>query len=888
MNRNLQALNRAFERAFSHTTTTETLTDLLVCLGEELDCDRISIFEVHEKGYYSNTYQWCREGVQSEKDYLQHLPLSGLGSWHTRLVEDEIICVEDLENIRDDEKELYSLLNMQEIHAVIVSRLSFHGKGFGFFSLENPAPEIIEDTNEIMPGMRYILSSLVYSDRMIRRLERLSHADTLTGARNRLSLQDYLDELNPESSLGLLYCDAVEWDIDDGSPQHIDEEQMILHASMILRNVYSEECVYRMGAGEFLVVCPDVGRAEFRETVGIVQKLFLEKDIVVAMGTEWTDYCASTHDYLIREAHMHMLDDKKELNKVHKHKTKSRAVPSLQEKANISIYRSDNFFQKANIWLSQIYDENIITLVIDVNYFNLYSDIFGPKAANMFLESIADTLLAQSKELQGIAGYLGADSFCMMIPTLDSDYAKLHPFLQEQIDLLTYTDGFAPVMGVYLSTDRHDSAVTMYDWALSALSEIKGSYTEHIRFYDEEHFKNIHSNKLLLIDARKGLKQGDFLFYVQPQVHERTGMICGAEALIRWNHNGHLRTPGSFLSTMEKSGAIFELDCYIWEKVCMWLRDLIDRGINPVPCSVNVSRIDFYFTDIADHFLDLVQRYDLDPSLVGVEITESAVTDNTDKILEAILKLHEYGFRIFMDDFGSGSSSLSMLHKMNVDVLKTDVNFMSQADSNTRAISIIESMVSMAHMIGIMVITEGVETKGQRDNLLALGDNYAQGFYFYKPMPVEHFELLLQDPQKIGEPPRHGDKLMTNRLRFRDMVHDGILSESLLDNLIGPAAVFKEVNDEFVIMQMNDSYSKLTGIDPDDHDAMEHFINHFHNGDMAAMRATFHGADGHPLEGSVGEADFERDDGEVIRLRSKVFMLYSYEDHKMYLSTIQE
>jgi EAL domain-containing protein (putative c-di-GMP-specific phosphodiesterase class I) len=285
---------------------------------------------------------------------------------------------------------------------------------------------------------------------------------------------------------------------------------------------------------------------------------------------------------------------------------------------------------------------------------------------------------------------------------------------------------------------------------------------------------------------------------------------------VRWLHEGRLISPGRFIPILEKTGYVYTVDCHVWESVAKWQRSLIDRGIQPVPVSVNVSRVDFYFTDIADTFIRLVQKYELPPELIGVEITESAFTDNNATILEAIEKLHAAGFHILMDDFGSGSSSLSMLHTMNLDVLKTDVQFMSKGTDNKRAVSIVESIISMAHMIGMSVVTEGVETEVQKNNLICMGENYAQGYYFYRPMPVEQFEALISDPGNVTQGYRKKAESAAGQLRFRDMIQKGLVSETLLDNIIRAAAIFKEEGDGISILQINEQFAAMLGLSAHD------------------------------------------------------------------------
>ena len=885
----ISALNRAFEKAFVHTATEETLMDLLSCIGEELDCDRIAIFEMNVDNTFDNTMEWCRRGAIREKELLQNIPVEKFDSWKDRLQADEVLKIEDLESILETDPDVYELFHLQQVSSVIVSKLAFHGKGLGFFVIENPDSETLEDVDAILPGMRYIISSLVYSDRLVHQLEQIGFTDKLTGAGNRRSLQEHLEKIDPQNSLALIFCETISWNIEDSRPEHLKEEQMLIRTSQVLCDIFGEDMVFRVGGREFLVLIGAESEEYFETSLRMVKNMFIEHDLLVAVGSLRKEVCGKELEPLIRQVRLLTYNEKKALLEEHKsHVVSTSTELDTANLADIHLVRGDNFFREADQFLSEVYDQPILTAVIDVNYFKLYNDIFGRKAGNLLLENIAVSLDEEAKRLGGIAGYLGGDNYCLILPAPSTESVDLVPFIEDLFRNIDYPDGFTPAIGIYISADRQESMISMYDRALTPLQEIKGSYMEHYRFYDAGHFQRQREKKLLLMDIQKGLPQGEFIFYLQPQVHGGTGKIVGAEALIRWKKDGQIIAPGVFIPILEKTGYIFVVDCFVWESVVKWLRSLIDRGITPVSCSVNVSRVDFYFTDIADYFIRLVEKYDIPPHLLGIEITESAFTDNTDSILQAVYRLQEAGFRILMDDFGSGSSSLSMLHTMHLDVLKTDVRFMSQETADVRAVSIVESVISMAHMIGMLVVTEGVETEEQRDSLIALGDNYAQGFYFYRPMPVDDFETLLQEPDRIGKPFRAASQIIDNNLKFKNMIREGMVSDTLLDNIIGPAAIFKEKDGSFFLEQINEQCTMLTGIEMDDPYQREHFLNQFLSTDETDIVSVIHGLATHPFDGSGGVLDFKKQNGEIIRMDVRTFLLYSGDEYKMYLSTLHK
>ena len=884
----LNALNRAFDKAFAHTATKETLMDLLACMGEELGCDRIAIFELSADGICNNTYEWCRSGIAREKELLQGIPVSRLDSWKERLSMDEVLQIEDMESIRFTDPDVYDLFHFQNVHSVIVSKLAFHRKGLGFFVLENPDSGMIEDAGIILPGMRYILSSLVYSDSLVHRLERIGFTDRLTGTGNRVSLQNMLENIGQDSSIGVIYCECIGWTRQIALLDHMKEEHRLLRTGQVLCDIFGEDVVFRVGSEEFLVLCEGEEESGFADMKKRLCSMLTEHDLLCAVSALWDPSGGAHCDALIRQVHLMNCKEKKVLTATHPlyHADEMPDEWSSGDKAAITLNRGDKFFRQAETFLGEIYDSPVLTAVVDINYFKLYNDIFGRKAGSLLLEQTAAAIGEKVGQYAGVAGYLGGDNFCLMIIPPVTSTPELTGFIEKLFTDIRFADGFTPAMGIYLSTDRQETMITMYDRALTALAQIKGSYMDHFCFYDASHFQHLREDKLMLLDIRSAIPRGEFVFYLQPQVHERTGRIIGAEALVRWNRRDQLIPPGRFVPLLEKTGYIFAVDTHVWEQVVRWMHGRRKAGLPLVPCSVNVSRVDFYFTDVAEHFIKLLSKYDIPPRYLGIEITESAFTDNIDSILEAVRKLHDAGFRIMMDDFGSGSSSLSMLHTMHLDVLKTDVRFMSSQNTDNRAVSIVESVISMAHMIGMLVVTEGVETPEQRDNLMAIGDNYAQGFYFYKPMPVAEFEKLLQDPDKLGDSPWNHEKLLSNRLGFRAMIQEGMVSDTLLDNIIGPAAVYKEENGRLTLMQLNDQYTRLTGISHDRQDRMEHFIEKYRESEAMLIASVMHAADSHPLEGSRGFVELCREDGSKVKVDVRIFLLFSCEKYKLYLTKL--
>ena len=283
----------------------------------------------------------------------------------------------------------------------------------------------------------------------------------------------------------------------------------------------------------------------------------------------------------------------------------------------------------------------------------------------------------------------------------------------------------------------------MLDLASVAEKKVRDKRADGYEFYNPEQWEKGKHVAEVINHLPSALEAGDLQVWYQPQFDYKTDQITGAEALCRWDHDklGWL-LPTDFIYTLEESGLIYDLDCYVWDKVCQDLHRWNEQGI----CrnvSVNVSRCDVREDrDLPEHFRQLVQRYDLKPEQLRLEITETAYAENSELLIRTTRKLQEYGFQVEMDDFGSGYSSLHMLKEVSVDRIKLDLRFLTKEGDQEKGRVIIGYMIRMINSLGIKIIAEGVETKEQAEFLKKEGCSEMQGYYFFRPMPVNEFETL--------------------------------------------------------------------------------------------------------------------------------------------------
>lgn len=296
--------------------------------------------------------------------------------------------------------------------------------------------------------------------------------------------------------------------------------------------------------------------------------------------------------------------------------------------------------------------------------------------------------------------------------------------------------------GVYVLTSNDYKQIDvdhMIDCARVAERRIRHSRHDGYEFYNHDQWEKGKRAAVLINHLPDAIKDGEIQVWYQPQVNSKTNEITGAEALCRWKHPtlGWV-SPGEFIPIMEEAGLISDLDFYVWETVCKDLQRWNEQGKHQV-VSVNLSRCDITEDrNIPDLFKKLIDKYEIKPDQLRVEITETGYVESPDILIKTTERLKKYGFQVEMDDFGSGYSSLNMLK----DRIKLDLHFLRKSDYPEKSRTIISYIVQMVHSLGMDMIAEGVETDEQSRFLQSKGCSEMQGYYFYKPMNVTDFEKI--------------------------------------------------------------------------------------------------------------------------------------------------
>lgn len=289
-------------------------------------------------------------------------------------------------------------------------------------------------------------------------------------------------------------------------------------------------------------------------------------------------------------------------------------------------------------------------------------------------------------------------------------------------------------------------------------------------------------------------------------IYNKTNMFQATSAMLERYPDRGMISPGEFIPVFERNGFITKLDYYVWEQTCIQLRKWMDEGKNPLPISVNLSRVSLYNKDIVNVICNLVDSYRIPRRLFQVELTESAYNTNPKAVQDMMQRLREEGFYILMDDFGSGYSSLNVLKDIVVDVLKMDMKFFAGDDREGRGENIMAAVIRMAKWLNMPVVAEGVERIEQVEFLRSIGCEYVQGYYFAKPMPVEEYEKLQFDR------PHAERKKETERLVDIDSLWTPASQlESLFLNAKQGVAVYEYGKEQIEIIRVNNAYYEVFG-----------------------------------------------------------------------------
>lgn len=402
-------------------------------------------------------------------------------------------------------------------------------------------------------------------------------------------------------------------------------------------------------------------------------------------------------------------------------------------------YNRYGFYKNAQKLIKEHTDTEYCLILSDIKSFKLINEIYGENIADKILIDEVN-IIRQKMKCNSVLGRLNGDIIAMVIPKeylSEKEFSDMIKLLSDRYSNKNFR--LHIYLGVYYIKDVNETIRQMVDKVSLVIMKSKGNMSNYILYYDENSYRNDIFKQQLIGEFETALNENQFCMYLQPQT-DKDGNMLGAEALIRWNHpNMGLIMPGAFIECFEDAGLIYRLDNYIWEEAAKQLKIWKDSGYNYY-ISVNISAKDFYHIDVYQTFKNLVSKYGIDTDKLHIEITETALSEDKQAAHKTIERLHDEGFIIEIDDFGSGYSSFNFLKDVCADVIKIDRVFLKKSSHEERGEQILRSIISLSHDIGMDVITEGVENVDQLSMLAKMNCDWFQGYYFSKPITVGDFE----------------------------------------------------------------------------------------------------------------------------------------------------
>ena len=421
--------------------------------------------------------------------------------------------------------------------------------------------------------------------------------------------------------------------------------------------------------------------------------------------------------------------------------------------------RYEVFLKKLQKAVDNMGDRRIVVIYTDIKHFKYINDTYGYQVGDALLKDFMREMITSDEEVI-CCSRVYSDNFVSAGYVEDGltneelrnyiHHVNLERETQFKEKYLNSRLKFCTGISIIDKDSRSQDAETAVSNANLARKVAKELEEDCCVLFDHSMMEGIKREVEITSQVPKAIANHEFKVYYQPKIETESLELIGAEALVRWQKpDGSFIYPDQFIPFIERSGQVVDVDYYVYREVFKFLADRIAAGKKVVPVSLNVSRVHLNKMSILEYVQELFEEYKIPPELIEFELTESIYLDNTQRALDLVKGLHNFGTKVSMDDFGSGYSSLNLLSRLPIDIIKLDKVFLKDDTLQESDKIVISCVVDMAKRLKIVSLCEGVETVEQSNYLKEVGCQIQQGYYFSRPIPQEQFEQIM-DQEKAG------------------------------------------------------------------------------------------------------------------------------------------
>ena len=683
---------------------------------------------------------------------------------------------QDMEVIKERNPIWHASLMSAGVNNIVLFPLKSRNQLLGYIWSINYDEKLAIKIKDTLEVTTFILGSELGNYMLLDRLRFIGSKDMLTGVMNRNEMNNYVDELSHGSrdgaSVGVVFADLNGLKAVNDLDGHNAGDLLLKNAANVLRTVFAEKEIFRAGGDEFAIIVTGVTKDELNERIDRVREASQNYDnLSFAIGGCVEDNGSNVR-MALRRADEKMYEDKRKFYEQFPEMAgtdrRRRGMPqnvngddTAKKEHERTIFSEMNydfltglpsmtyFFKLAESGRNSMHEQNIPSALvfINLNGMKFFNKKYGFAEGDILIKEFARIISKQFGD--ECCSRFGQDHFAVFTQAEDID-RKLKRIFKE---MKTANGGKTlPVRaGIYPDSMGIVETSLACDRAKYACDAIRDDHNSYFNYFDKDMLARELNRQYVVDNLDRAISEGWIVAYYQPIVRAVGGKVCDEEALARWiDPVKGMLSPADFIPILEDTRLIYKVDLHIVDVIIERINRQKKSGLPIVPISINLSRTDFECCDIVEEICNRFDAAGVSRDLITVEITESVIGENLDFMKTQISRFQELGFKVWMDDFGSGYSSLDLLKEVQFDLIKFDMRFMRQFDSSPKSKVLLTELMRMAISLNTETITEGVETEEQVAFLREIGCSKMQGYYFCKPIPYEQIIERYEKGMQIG------------------------------------------------------------------------------------------------------------------------------------------